>query len=157
MALGFANPSHGLVSELVRDIETISEEDADTIQETAIYSLCRLVGRMKDSEQMLKVVFSLVRGQGTDCKSVACQRKMVNCVTALGKDSYTKQLLQQAKASQDKMAREMAIMALGKTELVHDNLDKTVSQEMLSIFKDENQNNLDRLAAFNSLKLGKHF
>ena len=82
---------------------------------------------------------------------------MVNCVAALGKDSYTKQLIQQVKTSQDKLAREMTIVALGKPGLVPDKMVKQVDKELLEIFVNEEQSTVDRLAAFNSVKLGEHF
>eukprot|EP00092_Neocalanus_flemingeri_P036638 GFUD01039891.1.p1 GENE.GFUD01039891.1~~GFUD01039891.1.p1 ORF type:complete len:830 (-),score=230.17 GFUD01039891.1:47-2536(-) len=152
IALGFINPSNDLVSELLRDIENIPEKD-ENVRETGIYSLCHLVGKLEDSENVRKKVFSLVRGSGSDCKSVPCQRRMVNCVAAMGRDCYTKQLLQQVKSSQDKLAREMAVIALGKPGLVPDKLAKNVAEELLNIFKDDQQNTLQRLAAFNSITL----
>ena len=156
ISLGFINPNHDLVSELAKDIETIPEKDVN-VKETAIYSLCRLVGKLEDSEKLVKSVFKHVRDSAPDCKSVACQKRMVNCVAALGKDSYTKQLVQQAKTSQDKLAREMAIMALGKPGLVPENQVKKVDEELLNIFMNEDERTVDRLAAFNSIKLGMHF
>jgi len=152
ISLSFINPSHDLVSELAKDIETIPEKDVN-VKETAIYSLCRLVGKIEDSNQLVKSVFKLVRDSAPDCKSVACQKRMVNCVAALGKDSYTKQLVQQAKTSQDKLAREMAIMALGKPGLVPENQAQKVDEELLNIFMNEDERTVDRLAAFNSIKL----
>ena len=156
IAMGFINPDVDILSELANDVENIPEKDV-TVKETAIYSLCRLAGKLEDSEKLRKTLFRLLRDSGPDCKSVECQKRMVNCVAALGKDSYTKQLLQQVNTSQDKLAREMAIMALGKPGLVPDKMAKQVVKELLEIFVNEEQTTVDRLAAFNSVKLGEHF
>ena len=154
--MSFVNPDEEILSELTKDVENISEKD-ENVKETAIYTLCHLAGKLSNSDKVVKDVFKLVRDSGPDCKSGECQKRMVNCVSALASDGFTKQLVQQAKTSQDKQAKEMAITALGKPGLVVDKMANKVEEELLEIFMNENQSSVERLAAFNSVKLGEHF
>jgi len=153
ISLSFVNPDEEILSELARDVENIPEKDKN-IKETAIYTLCHLAGKLANPGELVKDVFKLVRDSGPDCKSGECQKKMVNCVSALASDGYTKQLVQQAKTSQDKQAKEMAITALGKPGLVAGKMANKVDEELLEIFMNEDQSCVERLAAFNSVKLG---
>jgi len=153
ISLSFLNPEEEILSELAKDVENIPEKD-NNVKETAIYTLCHLAGKLDNPKELVKEVFRLVRDSHPDCKSADCQKKMVNCVSALAKDEYTKQLVQQAKTSQDKQAKEMAVVALGKPGLVAAKLTDKVDEELLGIFMNEEQSTVERLAAFNSVRLG---
>merc|ERR1712013_575010 len=98
ISLSFVNPDEEILSELTKDVENISEKD-ENVKETAIYTLCHLAGKLSNSDKVVKDVFKLVRDSGPDCKSGECQKRMVNCVSALASDGFTKQLVQQARTN----------------------------------------------------------
>jgi len=79
----------------------------------------------------------------------------VNCVAALKTDSYSKQLLRQAKSSKEPLAREMAIKALGMSGTVPSNHLKTVNGELINIFLNEDMGTVERSVAFNAMNLDK--
>ena len=59
-------------------------------------------------------LFSNIRGKSKSCREASCQRKMLNCITAMnGEGRYWRNILAQAKQARTQTVRELALKALG--------------------------------------------
>ena len=59
-------------------------------------------------------LFSTIQGKSKSCSEASCQRKMLNCITAMnGEKRYWRNILTQAKLASKQSSRELAMKALG--------------------------------------------
>ena len=59
-------------------------------------------------------LFSNIRGKSESCGGANCQRKMLNCITAMKAEKrYWRNILVQAKLAGKQSSRELALKALG--------------------------------------------
>ena len=59
-------------------------------------------------------LFSTIRGESKSCSEASCQRKMLNCISAMKAEKrYWRNILVQAKLAGKQSSRELALKALG--------------------------------------------
>ena len=70
--------------------------------------------KMVSSQEVSVSLFSNIRGKSESCGGANCQRKMLNCITAMnGEGRYWRNILDQAKLARKQSSRELAVKALG--------------------------------------------
>ena len=105
LQVGFIRPSENLLEYLENLIE---KEENDNFQETMIYTSCSLLSRFENSDRFEKRLLNQIVNSKY-CKSVHCQRIVINCLGVMGVDKYFLELVEQIETLQEKESREMAV------------------------------------------------
>lgn len=70
--------------------------------------------KMVAGQETADSLFSKIRGKSKSCRETSCQRKMLNCITAMNAEKrYWRNILVQAKQARKQISRELAMKALG--------------------------------------------